>query len=139
MGATLDAYTSREHTLFHMTCFPKDVKRVVNILGDMIQNLILDKHSVNEEKDTIKTELEESNKDMQETIMEAAHFNCFRDHYMGQPILGDIDNINNITQEMIHQYHSNNYIGKNIIIVGTGAVKHSELVDMVSNEFGNIK
>lgn len=138
MGATLDAYTSREHTLFHMQCFPKDVSRCVDILGDIIQNPLLGKEQINDEKDTIKTELEESNKDMQEIIMEAAHFNSYRDHYMGQPILGDIDNIYNVTQDMVKQYHATNYVGKNLVIVGTGNVNHREFVDMVSREFSNL-
>ena len=138
-GCTLDAYTSREHTLFHMTCFKNDVKRCVSILGDMMQNPLLNKAQVDEEKDTIKTELEESNKDTQETIMEGVHFNCFRDHMIGQPILGDIDNIYNVTQDMIREYHANNYVGKNLVVVGTGGVNHKEFVEMVANEFGQCK
>ena len=138
MGATLDAYTSREHTLYHMQCFPKDVSKCVNILGDILQNPLLNKDQINDEKDTIKTELEESNKDVQEIIMEAAHFNSFRDHYIGQPILGDIDNIYNVTQDMVKEYHASHYIGKNIIIVGTGNVNHKEFVDAVERDFGNL-
>lgn len=139
MGGTLDAYTSREHTLFHMTCFPRDVGRSVNILGDMIQNPLFNKNQINEEKDTIKTELEESTKDVQEIIMEAAHFTAYRDHYMGQPILGDIDNINNVTQDMVKEYHATHYVGKNLIVIGTGNVNHKDFVDMVANTFGALK
>jgi predicted Zn-dependent peptidase len=55
---------------------------------------------------------------------------------MGQPILGDIDNTNNVTQDMVKEYHATPYLGKNLIIVGTGYVN---LVDMVDKGFGNIK
>lgn len=138
-GSTLDAYTSREHTLFHMTCFRRDVSSCVKVLGDMIQNPLLNKEQIDEEKDTIKTELEVSNQDTQETIMEGVHFNCFRDHMMGQPILGDIDNIYNVTQDMVKEYHAKNYVGKNLVVVGTGGVNHKEFVEMVANEFGLVK
>jgi processing peptidase subunit beta len=138
MGATLDAYTSREHTLYHMQCFPKDVSKCVNILGDILQNPLLGKNQINEEKDTIKTELEESNKDVQEIIMEAAHFNSYRDHYMGQPILGDIDNIYNVNQDMVKEYHMTHYVGQNMIVVATGNVNHKEFVEQVSREFGSL-
>ena len=139
MGATLDAYTSREHTLFYMSCFKNDVNKCVNILGDILQNPLLEVNQINEEKDTIKTELEESNKDTQETIMEAVHFNCYRDHMIGQPILGDIDNIYNVTQEMVRDYHATNYVGSNIVIVGTGGINHKEFVNQVQRQFSNIK
>jgi processing peptidase subunit beta len=122
-----------------MQCFPHDVKRCVNILSDMLQNPLLKKELLEDEKDTIKTELEESNKDMQEVVIEAAHFNSYRDHYMGQPILGDIDNIYSITQDMVKEYHATHYVGKNLIVIGTGSVKHEEFVDMVSKEFGGLK
>ncbi len=138
-GSTLDAYTSREHTLFHMTCFRQNVQNAVSILGDIMQNPSLSREQIDEEKDTITTELEESNKETQETIMEGLHFNCFRDHMIGQPILGDIDNINNITQDMVREYHANNYVGKNMVVVGTGGVNHKEFAEMVANEFGTMR
>jgi len=139
MGASLDAYTSREHTLFHMSCFKNDVKKCVDILGDIIQNPQLSKNYIEQEKDTIKTELEESGKDPQETIMESAHFNSYRDHMMGQPILGDVDNIYSVTQDMVKEYHATHYVGKNMVIVGVGNINHKEFVDMVANSFGNMR
>lgn len=138
-GSTLDAYTSREHTLFHMSCFQNNVSHCVDILSDMIQNPLLNDEMIEEEKDTIITELEHSNKDPQETIMEAVHFNCYRDHMMGSPILGDIDNIQNVNRKMVEEYFHTNYVGKNLIIIGTGGVKHDEFVKMVASKFGQLK
>ena len=56
--------------------------------------------------------------------MENVYFNIFREHMMGQPILGDIDNIRQITREMIMDFHKRNYFGENIVIVGSGAIQH---------------
>lgn len=138
-GSTLDAYTSREHTLFHMTCFKNNVKQSVDILSDMIQNPLLNDEAIEEEKDTITAELEHSNKDSQEIIMEAAHFNSYRDHSIGAPILGDIDNIQNINRRMVEEYFHTNYVGKNLIIIGTGGVNHEEFVAAVEEKFGKLK
>lgn len=138
-GSTLDAYTSREHTLFHMTCFNNNVSHCVDILSDMVQNPLLSAEMIEEEKDTITTELEHSNKEPQETIMEAVHFNSYRDHMMGSPILGDIDNIQNVNKRMVEEYYHTNYVGKNLIIIATGGVKHDEFVRAVSEKFGKIK
>jgi len=138
-GSTLDAYTSREHTLFHMSCFKENIGSCVDILSDMMQNPLLSDEMIAEEKDTITTELEHSNKDPQETIMEAVHFNCFRDHMIGSPILGDIDNIQNVDKKMVENYFHSNYVGKNLIIIGTGGINHDEFVKNVSQKFGNVK
>jgi predicted Zn-dependent peptidase len=53
MGAQLNAYTSREHTLYHMLSFKSDVSRCVEILGDMLQNSTYDKYHLENEKETI--------------------------------------------------------------------------------------
>lgn len=38
MGAHLNAYTSREQTVFYAKCFRDDIARSVDILSDIIQN-----------------------------------------------------------------------------------------------------
>lgn len=38
MGSHLNAYTSREQTVFYAKCFSKDIPRAVEILSDIIQN-----------------------------------------------------------------------------------------------------
>jgi len=61
---------------------------------------------------------------MMETLMENVYYNIYRDHMMGQPILGDIDNIYEIKREMVVEFHQANYYGENMVIVGTGAISH---------------
>lgn len=38
MGAHLNAYTSREQTVFYAKCFSQDVPGAIEILSDIIQN-----------------------------------------------------------------------------------------------------
>ena len=123
-GTQLNAYTSREHTLYHTLSFPNGVAKSVEILGDMLCNSNYDNYHLEMEKDTIWQELEATNQDPKETLMENVYFNCFRDHMMGQPILGDIDNIRQINRDMVVDFHQRNYFGENMVIVGAGAVDH---------------
>lgn len=97
LGMQLNAYTSREHTVFHAQCFNKDTAKAVEVLGDMISNSKFDKQAIEVERETITQELEETNKDYFETLMENVYFNIYREHMMGQPILGDLDNIKSIS------------------------------------------
>lgn len=38
LGAHLNAYTSREQTVFYAKCFSQDVSKAIEILADIIQN-----------------------------------------------------------------------------------------------------
>jgi predicted Zn-dependent peptidase len=49
----LNAYTSREHTLYHMLSFKNDMPKCVEILGDMLSKSTYDTYHLENEKDTI--------------------------------------------------------------------------------------
>jgi len=136
MGGQLNAYTSRENTSYTMTVFKNDVPKAVEILGDMLTNSLYNKNQVEAERETIYRECIETSKDQMETTIEAIHYTSYRDHMMGQPILGIRENIGVITQDMIKEYHATNYIGPNIVIVGAGDIKHEQLVELTEKAFG---
>ena len=138
MGAHLNAYTTREYTCYYMVCFPWQLKKCLEILGDILQNSLYRSADVQAERSTILTELEEVNKDQQEVLLENVYYNAFRDHMMGQPILGSRENINNVTEDMIREFHANHYHGSNMVIVGTGNLDHKQLVDFSEKYFGTL-
>lgn len=139
LGAQLNAYTSREHTLYHMQVFNNDQAKAMDVLSDMLTNSLYNNHQIEIERETILQELEETNKDYLETLMENVYFNIYREHMMGHPILGDIDNINGITRDMIVEFHDTHYYGENLVIVATGNVNHNEIVDMAEHRFGKVR
>lgn len=139
LGAQLNAYTSREHTLYHMQVFNKDQHKAMDVLSDMLTNSLYNNHQIEQERETILQELEETNKDFLETLMENVYFNIYREHMMGHPILGDIDNINAITRDMIVEFHDTHYYGDNLVVVATGNVNHDEIVDMAEEKFGKVR
>ena len=40
---------------------------------------------------------------------------------------------------MIVEYHKRMYFGENMIIVGTGAIEHEQLVDLAEQHFGKLQ
>lgn len=70
--------------------------------------------------------------------MENVYYNIYREHMMGQPILGDIDNIRMLNRDMVTNFKAANYYGNNMVIVGTGAVDHQQLVDLAEKHFSSI-
>lgn len=52
-GSQLNAYTSREHTLYHMLGFKGSLASSMDVLGDMLTNSIYDNWALEMEKDTI--------------------------------------------------------------------------------------
>ena len=137
MGAHLNAFTSREMTIYYMQVFQKNIPNAVDILGDMLLNSLYRQTDLEAEKDTILQELEEVNKDSTEVLLENVYSNAYTEHMMGQPILGSRENIRSVTRDMVTNFHAANYFGENMVVVGTGDVNHKELVDLVKESFSN--
>lgn len=122
-----------------MQVFKNNVKNAVDILGDMLLHSLYRTAELEAEKNTILQELEEVNKEPLEVLLENVYFSAYREHMMGQPILGDRENISSVTRDMVTNFHTANYFGKNMVIVGTGDIDHKELVDLVAEHFKDCK
>lgn len=56
---------------------------------------------------------------------------------IGKPILGRIENMQNITRNMIVDYHDKNYHGDNIYVIAVGDIpSHDNIVELVNKYFG---
>ena len=66
-----------------MLSFKDGVAKSVEILGDMLCNSVYDNYHLELEKDTIHQELEATNMDHKETLMENVYYNIYKEHMMG--------------------------------------------------------
>lgn len=73
MGAHLNAYTSREQTVYYAKAFRKDVGAAVDIISDILQNSKLDASAVERERDVILREQEEVDKQLEEVVFDHLH------------------------------------------------------------------
>lgn len=78
MGAQLNAYTSREQTVYYARCLKKDVPKAIDILSDILQNSTLDPKAIEMERDTILREKEEVEKQMEEVVFDHLHATAYQ-------------------------------------------------------------
>lgn len=139
MGAHLNAYTSREHTVYYAKLFSKDVPKGLSILSDILQNSTLSPDAINRERDVILREAEEVSKQMEEVVFDHLHATCFQESSLGYTILGPEENIKSITKDDLTTYIKDNYTADRMVVVGTGKVNHDEMCKLAEKEFGKLK
>ncbi len=81
LGAHLNAYTSREQTVYYAKAFDKDVPAAVDILADILQNSKLDESAVERERDVILREQEEVDKQLEEVVFDHLHAVAFQGEF----------------------------------------------------------
>jgi len=138
MGGHLNAYTTREHTVYFARSFRHDVPKTVDILADILQNSSLTDKNIESERHTILREMETVNSSAEEVIFDHLHSAAFQGSSLGQTILGPKKNIETLTRKDLADFISQNYTAGRMVLVGAGAVKHEELVELAKSAFSAI-
>lgn len=82
MGAHLNAYTSREHTVYFIKCLSGDIPQNIDILADILTNSKFDTEQIEREKSVILTEMEEVEKLVEEVIFDYLHKTAFQGKFI---------------------------------------------------------
>mmetsp|Transcript_12386 Transcript_12386/g.27461 ORF Transcript_12386/g.27461 Transcript_12386/m.27461 type:complete len:477 (+) Transcript_12386:27-1457(+) len=136
MGGHLNAYTSREQTVYYAKVFKDDLRQGVDILADILQHSTLDQGHVDFERGVILREMEEVEKTVEEVIFDRLHLTAFHNSPLGYTILGPVENIQSITRQQLKEYILNNYTADRIVLAGAGPIDHGELVKHAEEMFG---
>ena len=138
MGGHLNAYTSREQTVYYAKVFKNDVPKAMEILADILQGSTLDEGAITRERDVILREMEEVSKQYEEVILDHLHETAFMGTGLGRTILGPEENIKSLTKSDLQQYINTHYTADRFVIAGAGAVDHKQLVELTEKHFGKL-
>ncbi len=138
LGGHLNAYTSREQTVYYAKVFKKDVPRALEILSDILQNANLDENAINREREVILREMEEVSKMHEEVVFDQLHDTAYTGSSLGMNILGPKENINKISKKDLQDFIKTQYTAPRFVVAGAGAVEHSQLTDLADKCFGGL-
>ena len=138
MGGHLNAYTSREQTVYYAKVFKNDVPQAMEILSDILQNSVFDETAMNRERDVILREMMEVNKQYEEVILDHLHETAFMNTGLGRTILGPEENIRSLTKDDLESYISTHYTADRFVVAAAGAVDHQQLVHLTEQHFNKI-
>ncbi|TRY74971.1 hypothetical protein TCAL_11611 [Tigriopus californicus] len=138
MGAHLNAYTSREQTVFYAKCLSGDVGHAVEILSDILQNSKFDEQAIERERGVILREMQEVEMNLQEVVFDYLHSVAFQGTPLGRTILGPTKNIKSINRDDLRSYIDTHYKGPRMVVAGAGGVAHQDLCQLTQQHFGQI-
>ena len=138
LGAHLNAYTSREQTVYYAKIFRKDVPTAVDIISDILQNSKLEASAIERERDVILRESEEVEKQLDEVVFDHLHSTAYQHQPLGRTILGPRENIRDITRTELTSYIKSNYTADRMVLVGAGGIPHEQLVELAEKHFSGL-
>jgi mitochondrial-processing peptidase subunit beta len=87
IGAHLNAYTSREQTVYYAKSFRQDVPKAVDIISDILQNSKLENSAIERERDVILREQQEVDKQTEEVVFDHLHAIAFQGMFFPSSVM----------------------------------------------------
>merc|ERR1712214_180207 len=138
LGAHLNAYTSREQTVFYAKCLSSDLPQAVEVLADILQNSKFGQQEIERERGVILREMQEVEMNLQEVVFDHLHSVAYQGTPLGRTILGPTANIKSMTRDDLVQYIQTHYKGPRMVLAGAGGVNHDDLCQLATKHFGKI-
>ncbi len=138
VGGYLNAFTSSEYTCYYARCVDSQLNRALDVLSDMVLNPAFPGEEVEKEKKVVVEEMKMYRDSPDDYLFEEFTSKMFDGHQLGRPVLGYEETVNAFTREDLYQYMRDRYKAGNLLVSVAGNVDHEQVVEIVSNYFGDL-
>ena len=135
MGASNNASTGEEYTIYHAAVLPEYQTPTVLLLADILRpSLRVEDFEM--EKQVIVEEIHMYEDQPPYGADEKARELFFGPHPLGRSVLGTVDSIEGLSADAMRDYFNRRYSPENIVLVGTGKIDFAALVDTADRACG---
>src|SRR4030067_1684024 len=99
LGGEINAYTSFDQTVYHITISGRYLENALDILADTLGNSVFDKEELEREREVILEELRMNEDDPGRVVWKALFREAYRVHPYGRPVIGYADTITTTTRD----------------------------------------
>src|SRR6266702_4633221 len=119
IGASYNAFTSEENTVFYAAILPEYLPDAVDILADILRPSLRDE-DFDMEKKVIIEEIGMYDDQPMWSAYDHAKRVYFANHPLGNSILGSVESIKALTHDQMHAYFQRRYVAPNVTVVAAG-------------------
>ncbi|MFW2831323.1 M16 family metallopeptidase [Sphingomonas sp. ID0503] len=138
VGGSLNAWTSRDATVFHARVLPADLTLAVDMIADLIRAPRFDADELEREKQVVLSELGEARDTPDDIVFDHLQAAAFRDQPVGRPVLGNETSIAAITALDLHDWLTTHYRPDGLVLAAAGAVDEDALQRLAEARFGDL-
>jgi predicted Zn-dependent peptidase len=139
IGGGLDAFTSKELVSYNVKVLDEHLPEAFDVVSDLVRNPLFEKTDIEKEKGVILEELKMEVDNPEYLIHEIFSSNFWKGHALGRPILGTRQTVRSFNRDRVEEYYRAFYTPRNITITAAGNLKHKRLVQLVEDQFGDLK
>lgn len=135
VGGRLNAYTSKEYTVYYAVVLDRHLDVAVDVLSDIFLNPSLKESDIQMEKGVILEEINMYEDSPDEVVHDLFAQTILQNHPAGKPILGNKDSVSGFKNASFTKYRDRLYRPDNVIVTAAGNLDHKTVLDFSEKIF----
>ena len=131
IGASYNAYTSEENTVYYAALLPEYLPRGIDILADILRPSLRDEDFTTE-KNVILEEIDMYEDQPGSVAWDRARRIYYKNHPLGNSVLGTKESVGALTRDQMHAYFARRYAANNIVVSAAGNYDWDAFVRLVT-------
>ncbi len=134
IAGNMNAYTSKEHTCYHIKTLSSNVEKAVDIITDMIVNSRFDTVEMNRERNVIFEEMNMIQDTPDDLVYELMTKGAFQNMPLENSIIGTKSSLNRITHNVIKDYIAKEYTKDSIVVSVSGNFDKEQICSLFNEK-----
>jgi zinc protease len=127
-GGDINAWTSYDQTVYHVTIASREVDVALDILADAVQHSTFDADELARELEVVLEELRRGNDTPSRVASEMLFKTAYSTHPYQRPVIGYVETVSKFTRDQILAFYRRWYQPKNMCLVVVGDVSPEAVV-----------
>ncbi len=138
VGGELNAYTTSEHTVFHVRVPATAADLALGILIEVVGRAARRAADLEIERQVVLEELAVALDDPEDVVLVRLFESAFPGHPLGREVLGTVESIEAIDRDAVAAFRDRWYRPANIVVTAAGRVDHDAVVRRVDAAWGGL-
>ncbi len=134
-GGNINAFTSYDMTVYHITMAARDAAVGVDVLADAVLNSTFDPNELAKEKEVIVEEIRRGDDTPSRVLFEEMFRTAYSAHPYRRSVIGTADSVRGFSREQMLEFHRRWYVTNNMTFVAVGDFDAKALLAEVERGF----
>ena len=127
LGGTINAYTSYDQTVYHITLASRYADIGLDILSDAIQHSTFDPVEVEREREVILEEIRRAQDDPSKRLFRQTMSMSYREHPYRRPVIGYPNTVGSIQRDQLVEFFKRWYAPNRMVLIAVGDFDAGEM------------
>ncbi|WP_232540153.1 M16 family metallopeptidase [Azohydromonas aeria] len=138
IGADMNAWTSKDTTVYYLNGLGRDAPRMLDMLADVVLHSTFPEAEIEHEREVVLQELTEYEEDPQSVVSQLLDVAAYGKQPLARPIIGTRRHVERITRDDLVAYVGRHYAGANLVIAAGGDVRPAQVEALAEKLFGAV-